>query len=103
LVNLRFYLPQELLAAHRPSHAASALGVACRIEPDDPVLWYNRACALSLAGRGSPALDALEQAIEAGFADAALMRSDADLEAVRDSDRFRALMAAVEQRSGVAR
>jgi hypothetical protein len=28
LVNLRFYLPQELLAAHRPSHAASALGAA---------------------------------------------------------------------------
>ena len=102
-MNLRFYLPQELLAAHRPSHAASALGVACRIEPDNPVLWYNRACALSLAGRRSPALDALEHAIEAGFADAALMRSDADLEAVRDSDRFRALMAAVEQRSAVAR
>ena len=103
LVNLRFYLPQELLAAHRPNHAASALGVACRIEPDDPVLWYNRACALSLAGRRTPALGALERAVETGFADAALMRSDADLEAVRDSDRFRALMAAVEQRSGVAR
>ncbi len=69
--NLAFYLPQELLAAHRPSHAASALGVACRIEPDNPVLWYNRACALSLAGRRSPALDALERAVEAGFADAA--------------------------------
>ena len=103
VVNLRFYLPQELLAAHRPNHAASALGVACRIEPDDPVLWYNHACALSLAGRRTPALDALERAVETGFADAALMRSDADLEAVRDSDRFRALMAAVEQRSGVAR
>lgn len=100
LVNLRFYLPQELLAAHRPSHAASALGVACRIEPDNPVLWYNRACALSLAGRGSPALDALEQAIEAGFADAALMRSDADLEAVRDSDRFRALLAVISATPG---
>jgi len=103
VVNLRFYLPQELLAAHRPGHAASALGVACRIEPDNPVLWYNRACALSLAGRRSAALDALERALEAGFADAGLMRSDTDLEAVRDSDRFRALMAAVEQRSAVAR
>ncbi len=93
--NLAFYLPRELLAARRPSHAASALGVACQIEPDNPVYWYNRACALSLAGRRSPALDALERAVGAGFADAGLMRSDPDLEAVRDSDRFRALVAAV--------
>ena len=96
--NLAFYLPRELLAANRPGHAAAALGAACRIEPDNPVYWYNRACALSLAGRRSPALDALERAVEAGFADAGLMRSDPDLEAVRDSDRFRELLAAVEQR-----
>ncbi len=93
--NLAVYLPQELLAARRPSHAASSLGVACQIEPDNPALWYNRACALSLAGRRSPALDALERAVDVGFVDAGLMRSDPDLEAVRDSDRFRALLAAV--------
>ena len=96
--NLAFYLPRELLAAHRPGHAAAALGVACQIEPDNPVYWYNRACALSLAGRRSPALDALERAVDVGFADAGLMRSDPDLEGVRDSDRFRALLATVEQR-----
>ena len=101
--NLSFYLPQELLAAHRPSHAASALGVACRIEPDNPALWYNRACALSLAGQRSSALDALERAVDAGFADAGLMRGDPDLEAVRASDRFRALLAVVEQRGPAAR
>jgi len=97
-INLAVYLPRELLPANRPGHAASALGVACQIEPDNPVYWYNRACALSLAGRRSPALDALERAVAAGFADAGLMRSDPDLEAVRDSDRFRALLAAVERR-----
>jgi predicted esterase len=103
LSNLAFYLPEGLLADHRPSHAASALGVACRIEPDNPVIWYNRACALSLSGRQSAALDALEQAIEAGFADAALMRSDPDLEAVRGSDRFRELLAAVGEPEGASR
>jgi tetratricopeptide (TPR) repeat protein len=95
LSNLSFYLPQGLLADNRPGHAASALGVACRIEPDNPALWYNRACALSLSGRQSPALDALERAVEAGFADADLMRSDLDLAGVRDTDRFRALLAAI--------
>jgi predicted esterase len=103
LSNLTFYLPQGLLADNRPGHAASALGVACRIEPDNPVLWYNRACALSLAGRRSPALDALERAVEAGFADTGLMRSDPDLEAVRDSDRFRALLVTVGQQGAGAR
>jgi predicted esterase len=96
--NVAVYMPQGLLADHRPSHAASALGVACRIQPDNPVVWYNRACALSLSGRRSPALDALERAVQAGFVDAALMRTDPDLEAVRDSDRFRALLVTVEQR-----
>lgn len=95
LSNLSFYLPQELLAAHRPGHAASALGVACRIEPDNRVLWYNRACALSLSGHRSAALDALEHAVQLGFADAALMRSDPDLAGVRDTDRFRALLAVI--------
>jgi predicted esterase len=94
-INLAVYLPQELLAARRPGHAASALGVACRMEPGNPALWYNRACALSLSGGRSSALDALERAVEAGFADADLMRTDPDLAAVRDSDRFRVLLAAV--------
>jgi predicted esterase len=102
LSNLAFYLPQELLAVRRPGHAAAALGVACRIEPANPRLWYNRACALSLSGLRSPALDALERAVDAGFADAGLMRSDPDLAAVRDSKRFRALLAAVERRSSEA-
>jgi hypothetical protein len=94
-INLAVYLPQELLAARHPAHAASALGVACRIEPGNPALWYNRACALSLSGMRSTALDALERAVEAGFADADLMRSDPDLAALRDSDRFRALLAGI--------
>jgi hypothetical protein len=94
-IDLAVYLPQELLAARRPGHAAAALGVACRMEPGNPVLWYNRACALSLSGGRSPALDALERAVEAGFADADLMRSDLDLAGVRDTDRFRALLAAI--------
>jgi predicted Zn-dependent protease len=100
LSNLAFYLPQGLLADNRPGHAASALGVACRIEPDNPALWYNRACALSLAGGRSSALDALERAVEAGFADAGLMRSDPDLAGVRDTDRLRALLAAIGRTPG---
>ena len=93
--NVAVYMPQGLIADRRPGHAASALGVACRIQPDNPSVWYNRSCALSLAGRRSQALDALEHAVQLGFADAALMRADPDLEAVRDSDRFRELLAAI--------
>jgi hypothetical protein len=41
--------------------------------------------------------------VQLGFAEAALMRSDSDLFVVRDTDRFRALLAAVEQRAAAAR
>lgn len=88
-----FYLPRDFLAGDRPGHAAAALEVAAEIEPDNFVIRYNRACALALAGRPDAALDALERAVDGGFADAELMASDPDLEGLRDTDRFRALAA----------
>lgn len=90
-----FYLTRDLLAQGRPGHAAAALEVATEIRPDSPVVWYNRACALALAGRVDASLDALERAVGTGFANGDLMASDADLDSVRDTDRFRKIQARV--------
>jgi predicted Zn-dependent protease len=90
-----FYLTRDLLAQGRPSHAAATLAVATEIRPDSPVVWYNLACALALAGRTEPSLDALEEAIARGFDNAALLASDADLESVRGSERYREIVTAV--------
>ena len=48
------------------------------------------------------ALDALERAVVTGFSDASLLASDSDLDSLRDADRFRGLLAAVEASGGAA-
>jgi hypothetical protein len=53
---------------------------------------YNAACSLALAGDVDAAFARLEEAIDAGFADADHLRADPDLEALR-ADRLRLLKA----------
>lgn len=97
-----FYLMRDLFAQGRPGHAAASLEVACEIEPGNSIVWYNRACALALEGRRDMALDALERAVVTGFSDASLLASDSDLDSLRDTDRFRGLLAAALEASGGA-
>jgi Zn-dependent protease len=52
---------------------------------------YNLACAHARAGQVGVALDWLDRAAELGFADAGLLDSDPDLDALRDDARFRSL------------
>jgi tetratricopeptide (TPR) repeat protein len=57
----------------------------------DYVAWYDAACAYARRGRGDEAIAALERAAELGWADAAHMREDADLESLRSRPAFRSL------------
>ena len=52
---------------------------------------YNEACALSLDGKKDAALDALQKALDAGFDQPEMFRTDDDLDAVRHDPRFDAL------------
>jgi len=52
---------------------------------------YNEACALSLDGKKDAALDTLQKALDAGFDQPDLFRTDDDLDAVRHDPRFDAL------------
>jgi hypothetical protein len=90
-----FYLTRDLLADHRYTHAAASLGVATRIR-DNPVVWYNLACAEAMSGRENAALDALEKAVETGFDDVQLMKSDEDLESIRGTERYQKLVRGLE-------
>jgi len=90
-----FYMTRDLLADHRYTHAAASLGLATRIR-DNPVVWYNLACAEAMSGRENAAIDALERAVETGFEDFELMRSDEDLESVRGTERFETLVRGLE-------
>jgi len=61
-------------------------------QPDDPRALYNLACCLSRLGQLKPAAERLEQAWRAGLRDAELLRSDPDLQALRDTRTGAALI-----------
>lgn len=95
-----YYLPRDLLARGDYHRAAVALDLAVLLRPDDPVAWYNLACARARLGLEKTALDALEEAIAVGYRDADHMAVDPDLEPLRESDRFTVLVARVRELAG---
>ena len=64
--------------------------------PDDPTAHYNLACSCALTGDPDGAFAALDQAVELGYGDLDLLRTDADLAALRTDPRFAPLLARVE-------
>lgn len=53
---------------------------------------YNLACALSLQNEIDPALGALRESVEAGFANMERFENDSDLDPLREEPGFRALL-----------
>lgn len=70
------------------------------LAPKDPMVRYNLACSLARLGRIDSALDALELALELGYSDRAHALVDTDLDALRASPRFDAILARLERSSG---
>jgi tetratricopeptide (TPR) repeat protein len=59
---------------------------------DDPLVWYNLGCSLSLSGRLDDALEALSKALEMGYDDYEWMKKDGDLSALRGDARFESML-----------
>ncbi len=70
-----------------------------RLIPNDPTVHYNLACSLSLLARPDAALDALENAIQLGYADPDFMAKDEDLAALRSDRRFGELLQSLMNRA----
>lgn len=96
-VQTAFYLSRDYLTAGRHRSAATVLEVATRVRPDSITPWYNLACARALMGHTEPALEALERAVDAGYADLDHLRSDPDLESLRKEEGYRRLVERLEQ------
>ena len=64
---------------------------AVAIDSENPLLFYSTACVYSLANEVDDAVNCLERAVELGFSDAWL-KTDPDLNPIRDHPRFQALM-----------
>jgi hypothetical protein len=71
--------------------AIEAFREASELMPHESIL-YNLACCYALDSQPEAALDALQRAVEAGFADRGLAESDTDLDSIRDQPRFAELV-----------
>jgi len=65
---------------------------ALAIDPEDAGVRYNVACLYALEGQKARAIDCLEEAVGAGFANMEWVEKDPDLDSLRDDPRFQALM-----------
>ncbi len=61
---------------------------AQELSPNDPLMLYNVACVYSRLGDTGRAIEALRQAISAGYENFPWLRNDPDLDALRDHADF---------------
>jgi predicted esterase len=89
---LSFYLPREDMPRKRYSHAATAYELSLEIRQDNPVVWYNLACARAQLRQKSAAVEALARSIELGFNNPELLATDTDLDPLRKRKDFQSLI-----------
>ena len=88
---------ERLLVARRFREAHDAIERRIAAGDGDPLLRYNDACALAQLGRLAEAEARLMDAVKAGFRDFDAMEEDPDLEPVRASRTYEAIMEARER------
>jgi len=81
-------LSTTYLRAGRLAEAGETLDRLAEIDPENPHLFYNRACLHSLGGDTDAGLAALERAVALGYVDKKMIASDPDLAALRKSARY---------------
>jgi tetratricopeptide (TPR) repeat protein len=87
---------RELLKTGEYALSAKAFERSAELGNRPGTSYYNAACALSLGGQTAQAIERLRKALDNGFDDAKLMRTDDDLDAVRSDPRFKELLTLAE-------
>lgn len=83
-----YRLGYSLHALKRYEEAAVADHRAAQFPKQRAAALYNLACAQAMAGKADASLKALGEAVDAGFAQTALLDTDDDLASVREDPRF---------------
>lgn len=96
-VRFSFYLPQDISASGDSTRLAVSYEIATMIRDDNPVVWYNLACARALLGREGPAVEAFQRSLDLGFNRVDLIRTDPDLDSLRDRDDFKKIVATLAE------
>ena len=73
-----------------------------QLEPQNPLVFYNLACSLSLAGKLDEAAQAVESALDLGYRDFKWMARDPDLKALRKHPHYTRLREKMRRISGNA-
>lgn len=68
-----------------------------RLEPANPLVFYNLACSYSLAGDFDQAANALEKSLELGYRDFEWLAKDPDLKPLRAHAAFNDLKLKIRQ------
>jgi adenylate cyclase len=78
---------------HKKDESLREATQALELSPGDPVMLYNCTCVYSRLGETQRAVDALRQAIAAGYANFPWIKQDPDINNIRDNAEFQALVA----------
>jgi hypothetical protein len=83
-------------------HARASTLIEAYLErwPNQPAMLYNLACAYAQSGRVDEATSALYRAVEAGFRDLSHLRRDPDLEPIRHTEIYKAILKAEQRVAG---
>jgi Flp pilus assembly protein TadD len=82
----------DLAQVGRTEESKIEAGKALDLSPSDAVMLYNAACFYARLGEKQPALDALKNAVIAGWVDYEWIKRDPDLEGVRNEPVYVDLM-----------
>jgi len=80
---------------HDDARAEEFAARAMAVDPDDPMLLYNVACTYARLDKIDDALGALERAVEKGFGDKSWIEHDSDLDSMRSTPRYQAIIQAM--------
>jgi len=89
----RIHYSVMLAEAGRTEEALHEGAQAQEASPGDPVMLYNVTCLYARLGEPRRAIDALHQAIDAGYVNFAWIKQDPDINSLRDDAEFQALIA----------
>ena len=83
--------------AHTAENYRKAIKYYGKLAPNgNPVVLYNLACSFSMHGKEEKALETLKTAVEKGFSQLGLLKSDPDLNNIRDMEGFDAIAASIK-------
>ncbi|MBZ5589863.1 MAG: protein kinase [Acidobacteriia bacterium] len=88
-----------LVALGRRDEGMAWAARALEMGPDDDGILYNLTCVYAVAGEAERALECLERAVRAGFSGRDWIEHDSDLDSIRGTERFRAILAMMEKKA----